>query len=109
MAYLTMMTPRLLELHRVLKETGSIYLHCDPTASHYLKLVMDAIFNPAQFRNEKRLRLLSEVAASFFLTRISRCSASSKSQGVPKRRRYSCEFINPLTIERKSEGFALIV
>lgn len=52
MAYLTMMTPRLLELHRVLKETGSIYLHCDPTASHYLKLVMDAIFGPLNFRNE---------------------------------------------------------
>ena len=52
MAYLTMMTPRLLELHRVLKETGSIYLHCDPTASHYLKIVMDAVFDPENFRNE---------------------------------------------------------
>ncbi|MEA2173555.1 MAG: hypothetical protein QOD00_1147 [Blastocatellia bacterium] len=52
MAYLTMMTPRLVELHRVLKETGSIYLHCDPTASHYLKLILDAIFGPMQFRNE---------------------------------------------------------
>lgn len=52
MAYLTMMAPRLVELHRVLKETGSIYLHCDPTASHYLKLVMDAIFWPTNFRNE---------------------------------------------------------
>jgi site-specific DNA-methyltransferase (adenine-specific) len=52
MAYLTMMTPRLLELHRVLKETGSIYLHCDPTASHYLKMVMDAIFDPRNFRSE---------------------------------------------------------
>jgi adenine specific DNA methylase Mod len=41
MAYLAMMAPRLLELHRVLKETGSIYLHCDPTASHYLKMLMD--------------------------------------------------------------------
>src|SRR5450756_2024886 len=44
MAYLTMMAPRLLELRRVLKDTGSIYLHCDPTASHYLKLLMDAVF-----------------------------------------------------------------
>ncbi|MEM3715061.1 MAG: DNA methyltransferase, partial [Nitrososphaeria archaeon] len=43
-AYLVMMTVRLLELHRVLKRTGSIYLHCDPTASHYIKLVLDAIF-----------------------------------------------------------------
>ena len=44
MAYLVMMTPRLVELRRVLKPTGSIYLHCDPTASHYLKLLMDTIF-----------------------------------------------------------------
>lgn len=52
LAYLTMMTIRLIELRRVLKPTGSIYLHCDPTASHYLKLVMDAIFGKENFRNE---------------------------------------------------------
>ncbi len=52
MAYLVMMTVRLIELHRVLKPTGSLYLHCDPTASHYLKLVLDQIFGPANFRNE---------------------------------------------------------
>ena len=52
MAYLTMMAPRLAELHRVLKPAGSIYLHCDPTASHYLKLMMDAIFEPRNFCNE---------------------------------------------------------
>ncbi|MDE2750498.1 MAG: DNA methyltransferase [Chloroflexota bacterium] len=52
MAYLVMMTARLVELRRVLKPTGSLYLHCDPTASHYLKIVLDAIFGPAQFRNE---------------------------------------------------------
>jgi DNA modification methylase len=52
MAYLVMMAIRLVELHRVLKPTGSIYLHCDPTASHYLKLVMDGIFGPDKFRNE---------------------------------------------------------
>ena len=52
MAYLVMMTIRLIELHRVLKDTGSIYLHCDPTASHYLKIVMDAIFGPQCFRRE---------------------------------------------------------
>jgi adenine specific DNA methylase Mod len=52
MAYLVMMAPRLQELHRVLKPTGSIYLHCDPTASHYLKLLMDAIFGAQFFRNE---------------------------------------------------------
>jgi site-specific DNA-methyltransferase (adenine-specific) len=52
MAYLTMMAVRLVELHLVLKPTGSLYLHCDPTSSHYLKLVMDAIFGPKHFINE---------------------------------------------------------
>jgi hypothetical protein len=52
LAYLTMMAPRLVELRRVLKPTGSIYLHCDPTASHYLKILMDAAFGPQNFRNE---------------------------------------------------------
>ena len=52
MAYLVMMTARLIELHRVLKSTGSLYLHCDPTASHYLKIVLDAIFGPNSFRSE---------------------------------------------------------
>ena len=52
MAYLAMMAPRIAELHRVLKPTGSIYLHCDPTASHYLKLLMDAVFGASLFLNE---------------------------------------------------------
>lgn len=52
LAYIAMMGPRLKELHRVLKPTGSIYLHCDSTASHYLKILMDAIFEPQNFRNE---------------------------------------------------------
>ena len=56
MAYLVMMTPRLVELRRVLKPTGSIYLHCDPTASHYLKLLMDAVFGPGHFRSELNWR-----------------------------------------------------
>ncbi len=51
-AYLVMMAPRLVELHQALKATGSLYLHCDSTASHYLKLVLDVIFGPGQFRNE---------------------------------------------------------
>ncbi len=51
-AYLTMMAPRLQELHRVLKPTGSLYLHCDPAASHYLKLILDCVFSPINFRNE---------------------------------------------------------
>ncbi|CAN5594108.1 site-specific DNA-methyltransferase [soil metagenome] len=52
MAYLTMMAVRLKELHRVLKPTGSLYLHCDPTASHYLKILLDTIFSAENFRNE---------------------------------------------------------
>lgn len=52
MAYLAMMAARLLELHRVLKPTGSLYLHCDPTASHYLKILLDAVFGARNFRNE---------------------------------------------------------
>jgi site-specific DNA-methyltransferase (adenine-specific) len=52
LAYLAMMAPRLIQLRRVLKETGSIYLHCDPTASHYLKLLMDGAFGPQQFRSD---------------------------------------------------------
>lgn len=51
-AYLVMMAARLVELHRVLKPTGSIYLHCDPTASHYLKIVLDTVFGPENFLNE---------------------------------------------------------
>lgn len=52
MAYLAMMAPRLMELKRVLKPTGSIYLHCDPNASHYLRILMDAVFGTENFRNE---------------------------------------------------------
>ncbi|PIT89840.1 site-specific DNA-methyltransferase [Candidatus Kuenenbacteria bacterium CG10_big_fil_rev_8_21_14_0_10_36_11] len=52
LAYLSMMAVRLIELHRVLKKTGSLYLHCDPTASHYLKIVLDVIFGKNNFRNE---------------------------------------------------------
>lgn len=52
LAYLVMMTARLVELHRVLKHTGSLYLHCDPTASHYLKILLDAVFGPERFLAE---------------------------------------------------------
>ena len=65
MAYLVMMTPRLVELRRVLKPTGSIYLHCDPTASHYLKLVMDAIFGVTSYRNEITWKRTSTVKGNF--------------------------------------------
>ncbi|MCX6544665.1 MAG: DNA methyltransferase [Acidobacteria bacterium] len=52
MAYVAMMAPRLVEMRRALKPTGSLYLHCDSTASHYLKILLDAVFGPAHFRNE---------------------------------------------------------
>jgi len=52
LAYLVMMTARLVELHRVLKPTGSLYLHCDPTASHYLKILLDTIFGALNYRSE---------------------------------------------------------
>ncbi len=52
MAYVTYMVQRIIEMHRVLKDTGSLYLHCDPTASHYLKIVLDEIFGRKNFRNE---------------------------------------------------------
>lgn len=52
MAYLAMMTVRLIEMHRVLKQSGTMYLHCDPTASHFLKTLLDAIFGPKNFLNE---------------------------------------------------------
>jgi site-specific DNA-methyltransferase (adenine-specific) len=68
MAYLVMMTVRLIELHRVLKPTGSLYLHCDPTASHYLKIILDAIFGPRSYRNEvvwKRQSAHSDAKSKF--------------------------------------------
>lgn len=52
MAYLVMMGVRIVEMHRILKDTGSLYLHCDPTASHYLKILLDAVFGSNNFRNE---------------------------------------------------------
>ena len=52
MAYVVMMAPRLLQLHKKLKSTGSLYLHCDPAASHYLKIILDVVFEPLHFKNE---------------------------------------------------------
>lgn len=52
MAYLSMMAVRLVEMKRLLRETGTLYLHCDPTASHYLKIVLDALFGADHFENE---------------------------------------------------------
>ncbi|MCK4790711.1 MAG: hypothetical protein KAV87_43650, partial [Desulfobacteraceae bacterium] len=68
MAYLSMMAPRLIELRRTLKNMGSIYLHCDPTASHYLKMLMDAVFSPQNFRNEiiwRRTNVHSKISRQY--------------------------------------------
>jgi DNA modification methylase len=65
MAYLVEMAVRLVELHRVLKPTGSLYLHCDPTASHYLKLLLDAIFDVHNFRNELVWKRVQTVKGNF--------------------------------------------
>lgn len=62
LAYLSMMAPRLVELRRTLKPTGSLYLHCDPTASHYLKLLLDAVFGPENFKNDITWRRTSTKA-----------------------------------------------
>lgn len=72
LAYLAMMAPRLVELRRAMKPTASIYLHCDPTASHYLKMLMDAVFGPAHFRNEIIwLRSKNPKGSQFGLNRFS--------------------------------------
>ncbi|MEZ5796258.1 MAG: DNA methyltransferase [Paracoccaceae bacterium] len=68
MAYLAMMAARLIELYRVLRPTGSLYLHCDPTASHYLKILLDAVFGKEKFANEiiwKRTSAHSNVYRSY--------------------------------------------
>ena len=64
-SYLCMMAVRLLEMRRVLKETGSIYLHCDPTASHYLKMLMDSIYGQGNFRNEVTWRRANAKGLAF--------------------------------------------
>ena len=67
-SYLIMMAVRMLEMRRVLKETGSIYLHCDPTASHYLKIVMDSVFGKNNFRNDiswKRINVPKSTKSKF--------------------------------------------
>lgn len=69
MAYLSMMAIRLLELHRVLKPTGSLYLHCDPTASHYLKLLLDGVFGADKYHNEITWRRYGRPKGSQFSAR----------------------------------------
>ena len=93
LAYLTMMAPRLVELRRVLKETGSIYLHCDQAASHYLKLLLDAVFAPQHFRSEiiwkrKAGRGETNVAAIRFGISSDTILFFAKSPATPLTRQY---------------------
>ncbi|MDP8227929.1 MAG: DNA methyltransferase [Candidatus Electryoneaceae bacterium] len=69
-AYLVQMSARIVELHRILKPTGSLFLHCDPTASHYLKLVLDAVFGPKMFKNEIVWHYRRWTAKSYRLQRM---------------------------------------
>ena len=78
-AYLSMMAVRLIELHRVLKPAGSMYLHCDPTASHYLKVLMDSIFEPANFVNE----IIWKRSARILVTSCSTRSAVAARRSMP--------------------------
>src|SRR5438477_8572599 len=88
LAYLAMMAPRLVELHRVLKPTGSLYLHCDPTASHYLKLTLHRVFGAERFLNEITWKrtvgiamsagISAQVQTFFFFTRRVRNTHGTK-------------------------------
>jgi len=93
LAYLAMMAPRLVQLHRALKPTGSLYLHCDPTASHYLKLLLDAVFGPQNFRNDiiwkrKAGRGETNAAAIRFGVTADNLLFYSKSKKAPFNRQY---------------------
>ena len=93
MAYLVMMAPRLVGLHRVLKPTGGIYLHCDQVASHYLKLLLDAIFSPDNFRNEiiwkrKAGRGETNVAATRFGVTTDSILFYARSRATPLNRQH---------------------
>ncbi len=99
-AYLIMMAARLVELHRVLKPTGSLYLHCDSTASHYLKIILDTIFGVKNFRNEivwKRLTfmlMLKDLAGlriEYSFTHVQRTSPS-----------IACGFLSQRSMKRLS-------
>jgi site-specific DNA-methyltransferase (adenine-specific) len=93
LAYLSMMAPRLVELRRAMKPTAAIYLHCDPTASHYLKLLMDAVFGPENFRNDivwkrKAGRGETNAAAVRFGVTADNLLFYAKSKKMPFHRQY---------------------
>lgn len=99
MAYLTMMANRLLELHRILKPTGNLYLHCDPTASHYLKIVLDGVFGKDNYRSEiswLRSQPKSHSTINFPNCRdiIFRYAKSEKSRFFKVYGKYNPEYLN---------------
>ncbi len=104
LAYLVSMTLRLVEIHRLLKPTASFYLHCDPTASHYLKLILDSIFGQGNFRNEiiwkrKAGRGETNNAAVRFGVSHDVLLFYAKSSAAPFTRQYRAN--NPKYIEQK--------
>lgn len=112
LAYLSMMAPRLIELRRVMKPTASIYLHCDPTASHYLKLLMDAVFGPENFRNDivwkrKAGRGETNAAAIRFGVTADNLLFYARSKAAPFRRQYrenNPEYIAAKFTHKDSDG-----
>jgi site-specific DNA-methyltransferase (adenine-specific) len=109
MAYVLMMAPRLLELHKKLKSTGSLYLHCDPVASHYLKIVLDVVFGPGGFRSEitwKRTTSHSDARRKFpcLTDTILFFSKTSEYTFNPQYRAYSQEYLASKYRYRDSQG-----
>ncbi len=110
MAYLAMMAIRLIELHRVLKPSGSLYLHCDPTASHYLKLLLDGVFGAEQFRNEIIWRRYSRPKGSQFdARRFGRSTDTILFYGKSEATRFNFAAIRvPLTDDELEARYNLI-
>jgi adenine specific DNA methylase Mod len=109
MAYLVMMANRLLELHRVLKPTGTMYLHCDPTASHYLKVLMDGVFGHQQFANEviwKRTSAHGNASRHFAAVHdtILVYAKSEEATWNQSYAPYSDEYINEHFVHKDSDG-----
>ncbi|QED23793.1 DNA methyltransferase [Candidatus Deianiraea vastatrix] len=112
MAYVTYMTQRLIEMHRILKDTGSIYLHCDPTASHYLKIVLDEIFGRDNFRNEISWERTTDTGSSkaiakFFPRNVDIILFYSKSENYLYNKlytEYDIEYINSKFSENDENG-----
>ena len=104
MVYLATMTPRLIELHRVLKETGSIYLHCDPTSRHYLKMLVDAIFGAPNFRNEISWKLSDAHSDAKQRARHLPVAFTTSSSTTAKGRRFA-QLYTPLPDETQEKWY----